>query len=185
MCYVQTLALTVSFYSKIWYLLNYYYSTCYCQLLLLLLAGCYSTLFPSYWLLLYSLPYTTKWLTSTTLSMTTTVSKWLLLLTTGCYTSLLLLYSTPLLLLYLLLLLYSNPLFTTSKLPDFDLQGSSNHVAAVNCFLAIFPIIYVWEAAVACFYTFSSLCLLSSCCFLFAKSSLSSPLLYFADDEIV
>ena len=76
----------------------------------------------------------TKWLTSTTLSTTTTVSKWLLLLTTGCYTSLLLLYSTPL----LLLLLYSNPLFTTSKLPDFDLQGSSNHVAAVNYFLAIF-----------------------------------------------
>ena len=95
----------------------------------------------------------TKWLTSTTLSTTTTVSKWLLLLTTGCYTSLLLLYSTPLLLLYLLLLLlYSNPLFTTSKLPDFDLQGSSNHVAAVNCFLAIFPILYVWEAA-ATFFT--------------------------------
>ena len=34
------------------------------------------------------------------------------------------------------------------------------------------------------FYTFSSLCLLSSCCF-FAKSPLSSPLLCFADDEIV
>ena len=96
----------------------------------------------------------TKWLTSTTLSTTTTVSKWLLLLTTGCYTSLLL-YSTPLLLLYLLLLLlYSNPLFTTSKLPDFDLQGSSNHVAAVNYFLAIFSILYVWEAAAAFFTPF-------------------------------
>ena len=63
-----------------------------------------------------------------------------------------------------------------SKLPDFDLQGSSNHVAAVNFFLANFPILYVWEAAAACFYTFSSLCLLSSCCFFFAKSPLSSPL---------
>ena len=126
----------------------------------------------------------TKWLTSTTLSTTTIVSKWLFLLTTGCYTSLLL-YSTPLLLLYLLLLLiYSNPLFTTSKLPDFDLQGSSNHVAAVNCFLVIFPILYIWEAAATFFYTFSSLCLLSSCCF-FAKSPLSSPLLCFTDDEIV
>ena len=79
------------------------------------------------------------------LSTTTTVSKWLLLLTTGCYTSLLLIYSTP-----LLLLLYSNPLFTTSKLSDFDLQGSSNHVAAVNsyplclgsncCFFTPFPL---------------------------------------------
>ena len=128
-------------------------------LLLLLLAGCYSTLFPSCRLLL---------------------------LTTGCYTSLLLLYSTPLLLLYLLLLLlYSNPLFTTSKLPDFDLQGSSNHVAAVNYFLAIFPVLYIWEAAAAFFYTFSSLCLLSRCCFFFAKSPLSSPLLCFVDDEIV
>ena len=34
------------------------------------------------------------------------------------------------------------------------------------------------------FYTFSSLCLLCSCCF-FAKSPLSPPLLCFADDEIV
>ena len=127
--------------------LNYYYystelllllySTELLLLYLLLLAT--PTLFPSCWLLLYSLPYTTEWLTSTTLSTTTTVSKWLLLLTTGCYTSLLLLYSTPLLLLYLLLLLlYSNPIFTTSKLPDFDLQGSSNHVAAVNYFWLIF-----------------------------------------------
>ena len=88
-----------------------------------------------------------KWPTSTTLSTTTIVSKWLLLLTTGCYTSLLHLYSTP-----LLLLLYSNPLFTTSKLLDFDLQGSFNHVTAVNSFLAIFPILYVWEAA-ATFFT--------------------------------
>ena len=109
----------------------------------------------------------TKWLTSTTLSMTTTVSKWLLLLTTGCYTSLLLLYSTPL----LLLLLYSNPLFTTSKLPDFDLQGSSNHVAAVNSY----PLCL--GSSSCFFYTFSSLCLLSSCCFFLPN--LPSPLLSF------
>ena len=38
-----------------------------------------------------------------------------------------------------------------SKLPDFDLQGSSNHVVAANCFLAIFPILYVCEAAAAFF----------------------------------
>ena len=31
----------------------------------------------------------------------------------------------------------------------------------------------------------AALCLLSSCCFFFAKSPLSSPLLCFADDEIV
>ena len=35
------------------------------------------------------------------------------------------------------------------------------------------------------FYTFSSLCLLSSCYFFFAKSPLPSPLLCFADDEII
>ena len=58
-----------------------------------------------------------------------------------------------------------------SKLPDFDLQGSSNHVAVVNYFLAIFPILYVWEGAAACFYTFSTLCLLSSCCFFFCQIS--------------
>ena len=64
-----------------------------------------------------------------------------------------------------------------SKLPNFDLQGSSNHVAAVNCFLANFLILYVWEAAAACFYTFSSLCLLSCCCFFLPN--LPSPLMSF------
>ena len=117
--------------------------------------------------------------------MTTTVSKWLLLLTTGCYTSLLLLYSTPLLLLYLLLLLLnSNPLFTTSKLSDFDLQGFSNHVAAVNCFLVIFPILYVWKATTAFLHLFLSMFVKQLLLF-FAKSPLSFPLLCFADDEIV
>ena len=61
-----------------------------------------------------------------------------------------------------------------SKLPDFDLQGSSNHVAAVNYFLAIFSILYVWEAVATCFYTFSSLCLLSSYCFFCRISPLLS-----------
>ena len=55
----------------------------------------------------------------------------------------------------------------------------------LSSIFATFPILYVWEAAAAFFYTFSSLCLLSSCCFFFAKSPLSSPLLCFADDEIV
>ena len=54
----------------------------------------------------------------------------------------------------------------------------------LSSIFSTFPILYVWEAAAACFYTFFSLCLLSSCCF-FAKSSLSSPLLCFANDEIV
>ena len=44
-------------------------------------------------------------------------------------------------------------------------------------FFAIFPILYVWEAAATFFYTFFSLCLLSSCCFFYQISPLlSSPL---------
>ena len=62
-------------------------------------------------------------------------------------------------------------------------------------FVATFPILYVLEAAPAffaksplsfiCCHLSYPLCFGSSTCFFFAKSPLSSPLLCFADDEIV
>ena len=44
----------------------------------------------------------------------------------------------------------------------------------LSSIFATFPILYVWEAVAAFFYTFSSLCLLSSCCFFLPN--LPSPL---------
>ena len=45
----------------------------------------------------------------------------------------------------------------------------------LSSIFATFPILYVWEAAAAYFYTFFSLYLLSSCCFFFCQIS---PLLF-------